>query len=164
MTACRDVTHVDGRTTVVFGVLPLMLRLELQDLKCLQTISEILDPQQIQRLNHDIHCDMTENDTGHVNAQYFLGIRIRGHDIALLVEVREAVCQPYYVVRDDAWLEFPGSSLLHSLYSTHKHVQGIIYLVSHHKLLHKIQVLLYIVVFVLQKMCEACILHSRGVM
>ena len=44
---------------------------------------------------------------------------------------------------------------------------GIICLVSHHNLLHKIQVLLHkiqvllcIVLFVLQSMCEACMLHS----
>ena len=51
---------------------------------------------------------------------------------------------------------------------------GVIFLVLHHNLLHKIQVLLHkiqvllhkiqvllcIVVFVLQSMCEACMLHS----
>ena len=38
--------------------------------------------------------------------------------------------------------------------------QSTIYLVSHRNLLHKSQILLYIVVFVLQKICEACMLHS----
>ena len=41
-------------------------------------------------------------------------------------------------------------------------VQGVIYLVLHRHLVHIIQ--LYIVVFVLQKMCEACMLHSRIIM
>ena len=41
--------------------------------------------------------------------------------------------------------------------------QGIIYLASHCNLLHKIQVLRSIVVFVLPKLCEACMLHSRGI-
>ena len=38
--------------------------------------------------------------------------------------------------------------------------QGIIYLVSHRNVLHGIYVLLYIIVFVPQKMCEAYMLHS----
>ena len=39
----------------------------------------------------------------------------------------------------------------------------VIYLVPHCNLLQKIQVLLSVVVFVLRKMCEACVLHSRAI-
>ena len=36
----------------------------------------------------------------------------------------------------------------------------MIYLVSHRNLLHRIQALLFVVVFVLQKMSEACMLYT----
>ena len=41
-----------------------------------------------------------------------------------------------------------------------KYMQNIIYQVSHHSLLHEIDLLQCIVAFVLQKMCRACMLHS----
>ena len=48
-----------------------------------------------------------------------------------------------------------------SIPTARRSYRAYIYLVSHRNLLHKIQVLRCIVVFVLQKKCEACMLKSR---
>ena len=72
----------------------------------------------------------------------------------------ECLCFMYYTTECFCFMYYTTECLCFGTI-TSIHPQGIIYLVSHRSLLHKIQVLPYIGIAVLQTMCEACMLHGR---